>query len=136
MNEKKRKTPWLATLIAGLRPLSADLSKLSDDEVVHTLSDDEGENTLSDDVGVNALSDDEILAQWEADENPVRVECRRGDSKCFCGKGIRYVFQLINKFNGNRFLPVGSTCILACFDVSKKSIDRNIRRYKKRHGIK
>ena len=44
------------------------------------------------------------MLDWEEDESL--------ESSCVCGKdGLRWLFTLVNKCNGNRLYPVGSCCV-------------------------
>lgn len=52
---------------------------------------------------------DEAVTEWDIEDCE---EDEHAETNCMCGhEGIRYLFRIRNRFNGNTFFPIGSECI-------------------------
>lgn len=77
---------------------------------------------------------EEAVLEWEI------CDCEEDESaqtSCMCGhEGIRYLFQIHNKINGNTFGPIGSECIkkFGRSDLSSK-VDLQEQMFKLYHAL-
>lgn len=73
-------------------------------------------------VNADELTPEEIIDQWQPNLDPIDVMDEYGDAKCACGHHIKYVYEVYNSLNGERYSPIGSVCICKAFSVSNNEI--------------
>ena len=73
-------------------------------------------------VNADELTPEEIIDQWQPNLDPIDMMGDYGDTTCACGHPIKYVYEVYNILNGERYSPIGSVCICKAFSVDKSEI--------------